>query len=60
VENHETKAVITLKNGSVRSEEMTWGSTFLSQRARYISIGGSVIMVELFNERGQLTRRLRE
>jgi enediyne biosynthesis protein E4 len=45
----ETMAVFTLQNGKKRKEEFYFGSSFLSQSARFVQLNTSVKMVQLYN-----------
>ena len=45
-------AVITFKNGSIRKEEFYYGSSFLSQSARFISINKNVSGIKMRNSKG--------
>ncbi|HRH61147.1 MAG TPA: VCBS repeat-containing protein, partial [Chitinophagaceae bacterium] len=49
----EIYAIITLKNGQKRKEEFYYGSSFLSQSARFVSFNASVQSVTIFNSKGQ-------
>jgi hypothetical protein len=50
-------AIIHLKNGQVRKEEFYYGSSFLSQSARFIAIDANVSSVQVTNRAGK-TREL--
>ncbi len=58
LKNEEVRAVYTMQNGSKRAEEFGWGSSFLSQRGRYVAVGGAVRSVAIFNQMGRQTRQL--
>ena len=54
----EVAAVITLRNGKVSRREVGYGTTYLSQSTRRITIKPHVMKVELFDQAGGLTRTL--
>jgi hypothetical protein len=45
-------AVINLKNGKTQRQEFYWGSSFLSQSARFLNVTGNVASVNIFNIKG--------
>ena len=53
---NETKALVILKNGQKRSQELYWGSTFLSQDSRSLPMDKQVDSVEIFDAKGKQTR----
>jgi hypothetical protein len=53
----DVSALITYRDGSVRKEEFTYGSSFLSQSGRFINLGGPVVSVEIKSAGGK-TRKL--
>ncbi|MHA4811917.1 VCBS repeat-containing protein [Flavitalea flava] len=53
----ETSALITYRDGSVRKEEFAYGSSFLSQSARFLNLAGQVISVEIKKGKGN-TRKI--
>jgi len=53
VNNNETYAMLTLKNGNKRKEEFQYGSSFLSQSARYLVLNNSIKSIEIFNSKKQ-------
>lgn len=55
---NEVTAVITLKNGKLNRREIGYGSTYLSQSTRRITITPQVTKVELFDHTGALIRSL--
>lgn len=54
----ERYAVVHLKNGKSRKLEFSYGDSFLSQSARFITMNEAVERIEIFNRKGQ--RRLIE
>ncbi len=54
--NNEVQAVITLRNGQKRLQEFYWGSSFLSQEPRRISVGPQMQEVRFYDRKGQVTR----
>ena len=54
----EVKAVHFLADGQQRLEELYWGSSFLSQRGRYIHKSASVNKIELLAADGSVTRTI--
>jgi len=46
-------AIITKKNGSKQKAENYFGSSFLSQSARFLSIGNDAKSVFITNSKGQ-------
>jgi enediyne biosynthesis protein E4 len=55
----ESKAILTLTNGRKRIQELAWGSTFLSQDSRTVSLDNSIKEITLYNQKNQLTRTLK-
>ncbi|MBD0378315.1 MAG: VCBS repeat-containing protein, partial [Flavisolibacter sp.] len=51
--NDDVSAIIYLKNGHKRKEEVYYGSSFLSQSARFITLNDAVQQVEIVNTKGQ-------
>ncbi|MBD0288851.1 MAG: RNA-binding protein, partial [Flavisolibacter sp.] len=51
--NDDVSAIIYLKNGHKRKEEVYYGSSFLSQSARFITLNDAVQQVEIANTKGQ-------
>jgi hypothetical protein len=49
----EVSALIKLRNGKVQKKEF-YGSSFLSQSARFISVSGAVSSIEFVNEKGTI------
>ncbi len=49
---NETTALIKLKNGKTRREEISFGSSFLSQSAHNLVISSDIISVEVFDTKG--------
>jgi len=45
-------ALVSLKNGRTRREDLSYGSSFLSQSGRFLLLDDSVIDVELIDSRG--------
>jgi hypothetical protein len=56
--SQETKAIFYLRNGSRRIEEFLWGTSFLSQKGRYVVFNPAIERVELYGPGNRLTRRL--
>ena len=54
--NNEVKAVVTLQNGQQRLQEFYWGSSFLSQEPRRISLDAQVREVRFYDRNNRLTR----
>ena len=46
-------AVIKLKNGKTQRQEFYWGSSFLSQSARFLNITSNTTSATIFNAKGQ-------
>jgi len=49
---NESSALLTLKNGKTRKVEIPYGSSFLSQSAHKLMVGGDVVKAQAMNERG--------
>ena len=49
---NETTALLKLKNGKIRREEIGYGSSFLSQSAHNLVISSDVQSVEIIDSRG--------
>ena len=49
----DVSAIIKLRNGKMRKEEIYYGSSFLSQSGRFLNINASVLDVEVTNTKGQ-------
>ncbi len=54
--NNEVKAVITLKNGQKRTQEFYWGSAYLSQEPRRLSLDAQAKEVQFYDRAGKVTR----
>lgn len=52
----EVKAVYHLRNGNTRLEEFYWGSSFMSQSARYVAKSEEIESIELLNAKGEVSR----
>ncbi len=50
--NHDKVAYITLKSGAVRKEELSFGTSFLSQSARFLPLSENVKSVVIVNDKG--------
>jgi hypothetical protein len=50
----ETSVLLHYRNGSLRKEEVGYGTTFLSQSARFVNGGGDVDHVEIMDSRGKI------
>jgi hypothetical protein len=48
----DVNAILHFKNGKIQKEEFYYGSSFLSQSARFLSIGENVTDVEIVNTKG--------
>jgi len=46
-------AIIQLKNGKQRREELYYGASYLSQSARFLTIDNTVRFVRIFNSKGE-------
>ncbi|HLZ86284.1 MAG TPA: FG-GAP-like repeat-containing protein [Puia sp.] len=46
-------ALITYRDGSVRKEEFSYGSSFLSQSGRFLSLDGPIVSVEIEDASGR-------
>jgi hypothetical protein len=46
-------AIITLNNGKKRKEELYYGSSFLSQSARFIAKNNNIRQIEIINSKGE-------
>ena len=46
-------ALIYLRNGQVRRQELGFGSSFLSQSARIIGLDKSMVKMEIINAKGE-------
>jgi enediyne biosynthesis protein E4 len=55
---NEVKAIITFKNGQKQLKEFYRGSTFLSQESRTMQIYKEIQVVEFFDIKNKLTRKL--
>jgi hypothetical protein len=55
---NEVSAIIKLKNGRSRREEIGYGNSFLSQSARYIWFDSYTTAVEVLDARGKKTRTI--
>jgi hypothetical protein len=53
----DVSALIQFKNGQIRKEEFYYGSSFLSQSSRFLSIEGNVSSVQITDSKGQ-TRKI--
>jgi hypothetical protein len=53
VMNDDISAEIQLNNGAVRKQEFYYGSSFMSQSARFLTIAGNVKAVTITNNKGQ-------
>jgi len=52
VQQDDSYAEIKLKNGKIQRQEFYYGSSFLSQSARFLSINNNVQSVTVFNSKG--------
>ena len=48
------RAVVTYKNGAKQKQEFYYGSSFLSQSGRFLTINKDVKVVEITNNKGQV------
>ncbi len=46
-------AIITCKNGTIQRQEFYYGSSFLSQSARFLTVNSDVVSVEIIDNKGQ-------
>jgi hypothetical protein len=46
-------AIIKLKNGKLRREELNYGASFLSQSSRFVAVNNMVAEITIFNGRGE-------
>lgn len=53
---NEARALVILKNGQKRVQELYWGSTFLSQDSRALPMDKQAASVEIFDAKGKQTR----
>jgi len=53
----DVSALLQLKNGKISKEEFYYGSSFLSQSSRFLSIGDNVSSVQITDSKGQ-TRKI--
>ncbi|HWB24881.1 MAG TPA: VCBS repeat-containing protein [Chitinophagaceae bacterium] len=51
-------ALVKLKSGKTRRVEINYGAGFLSQSARFLSIGAEVVSVEVINSKGEKRKLL--
>ena len=56
LETHEISAKIKFIDGSTQKREYYWGSGFLSQSSRTISVSDKMRAIECYNTSGELTR----
>jgi hypothetical protein len=56
IENDDVAAWMLLKNGKKQKREIPWGTSFLSQSARFLLAGKNVLAVEVMNRKGQKRR----
>ena len=49
-------AIVIYKNGKKQKREIGYGSSFLSQSGRYLTIDGNVVSVEIKNNKGEVRR----
>jgi enediyne biosynthesis protein E4 len=52
LQGDETSAYIHLKNGSVRKEERYYGTSFLSQSSRFLSLTSSILSIDVTTSKG--------
>ena len=53
VKSDDKIAYLTLANGKKRKQELVWGSSFLSQSARFIEVNKNVKSIEIVNSKGE-------
>ncbi len=53
VKTDDKLAYITLNNGKKRKQELYWGSSFLSQSARFVEVNGNIKSIEVVNGKGE-------
>jgi hypothetical protein len=47
-------AIITYKNGKKQKREIGYGSSFLSQSGRYVTIDNTIVSIEIKNNKGEI------
>ena len=52
VQPNETYALLHLKNGKTRKEELYWGESFLSQSGRFINMNNEIASIDIFDSKG--------
>ncbi|MEZ5041492.1 MAG: VCBS repeat-containing protein [Saprospiraceae bacterium] len=52
----ELKAIYYLQNGRTRAEEFYWGSSFMSQKGRYVVKTDAVSKIEVLTRTGEISR----
>ena len=50
----DVSAVRTFKNGNIQKEEFYYGTSFLSQSARFVSIDKNVISIQITDSKGKV------
>ena len=53
IEKEDVYAFITRQNGTIYKHEFYYGSTYLSQSSRQLSLSGDIVSIEIFNTRGE-------
>lgn len=53
LDKNDMSAIIHLKNGENRKEEVSYGSSFFSQSSRFIPLNANVVSVEIINNKNQ-------
>ncbi len=56
---NEVKAVLVLQDGRQRVQEFYWGSTYLAQEPRRLSLDPQVRELRLYDRKGQVTRSMK-
>ena len=53
VEPDDRYAIIKLKNGKLRKQELNYGASFLSQSSRFLTVNDRVAEITVFNSKGE-------
>jgi hypothetical protein len=53
LEPNDVSALFTYRDGSVRKEEYGWGSSFLSESGRFLTVSGPVVSIEISDAAGR-------
>lgn len=55
-DNDDASTIVYLKSGKKRKQELMYGSSFLSQAARYLALDTTMHQVEIIKTKGQLRK----